>query len=113
MIQNAIAAANNPKENLAGLDGLRLRLPIASQIMPKTGARTMTKIEFAAWSHAVGISQPKTRRSVKSRAKRLSDVGACSKALQKIVANTKSTMMTTTRFFSSLVRPAKKNRYAK
>src|SRR5689334_6324768 len=113
MIQNAIAAANNPKENLAGLDGLRLRLPMASQSMPNTGARTMTKTEFAAWSQVVGASQPKMWRSVKSRAKRLSEVGACSNALQKIVAKMKRTMMTTTRFFSLPVRPAKKNRYAK
>src|SRR5690348_6278552 len=113
MIQNAIAAANRPKENLAGLDGFRLRFPIASQMTPNTGARTITKIELAAWSHVVGISHPRTRRSVKSRAKRLSDVGACSKALQKMVAKTKRTMMTTTRFFSGPVSPAKKNRYAK
>ena len=48
------------------------------------------------------------RALVKSRAKRLSDVGACSKADQKIAAKTNSTKITATRFFSSVVRPPRR-----
>src|SRR5438093_12150328 len=87
MIQKPAPAAKRPKANLAGLDGLRPRLRRASQRIPKTGARRITKTEFAACSQVVGDSQPKIRRSVKSRAKRFRDVGACSKAPLKIVAN--------------------------
>ena len=53
---------------------------------------------------------PNRVRSVKSRANRLSDVGACSKAAQNTTEKTNSTSTTAILFFSSPVRPAKKKR---
>src|SRR3954467_13245383 len=110
MIRNPRPAKNNPAENLAGLEGLMFRLASEVQTHAKTGASATTKKEFTTCSHSNGTSNPKRLRSVKSLAKRLSDDGACSKPDQKIAAKTKSTMITATRFFSSAVRLAKKNR---
>ena len=53
--------------------------------------------DSAAWNHDVGTSQPNRRRSVKSRAKRLSDVGCCSNADQKTTAKMNSTSTTAMR----------------
>ena len=63
--------------------------------------------ELIDWNQVAGTSHPNSERSVKSLAKRLSEVGACSKAAQKIAAKTNSTKMTATRFFSSPSRPPK------
>ena len=95
---------------MAGLENSRPRFAIVTQSAAKTGARVMTKKEFTDCSQRIGISQPKRLRSVKSAANRLSDVGACSKADQKIVAKTNSTRMTAMRFLSLPSSPAKKNR---
>ena len=70
----------------------------------KTGASSTTKKVLTDWNQVAGISKPPTWRSVKSRANRLSDVGAYSNAAQKIAANMKSTKITAMRFFSSPVR---------
>ena len=64
------------------------------------GAQRMMTSGLIDWNQVAGTSKPPICRCVKSLAKRLSDVGACSKALQKMAAKTKSTMMTAMRFFS-------------
>ncbi len=98
------------KANLAGLDTSQPRSASQIQRAPKTGARVITKNELADCSQSVGISQPKIVRSVKSRAKRLSDVGACSKAAQKTIEKRQRAKITAMRFFSSPVSPAKRKR---
>ena len=65
----------------------------------------MMKSELIDWNQVAGIVKLPTARSVKSRAKRLSEVGACSNAAQNIAAKMKSTMITPTRFISSLLNP--------
>ncbi len=69
--------------------------------------------EFTDWNHVAGTSNPAICRSVKSRAKRLSDVGACSNADQKIAAKTNRTAITPTRFFSSPDSPPAEKMYPK
>ena len=86
------------------------RFASASQTAANTGESAITKNGVADWSQSVGISQPKMCRSVKSRAKRLSEVGACSYADQKMAENTNRTRMTPVRLVSSRSRPAKKKR---
>ena len=62
----------------------------------------MIRSGLTDWNQVAGIWNPPTVRSVKSRAKRLSAVGACSNADQKIAAKTNSTTITATRFFSAV-----------
>src|SRR6476620_8119689 len=106
-------ASESPMANLVGLERSRPRVPSASQIDASTGANRMTHADSADWNHDVGISHPPTMRLVKSRAKRLSDVGCCSNADQKTTEKMKSTSTTTMRRRSSASSPAKKNRYMK
>src|SRR5262249_27032162 len=103
-------AKKRPAENFDGLDGTIPRSESDVHTHAKTGASATTKNEFTTCSHSNGTSKPKRLRFVKSFAKRLSDDGACSNADQKIAANTNSTMITATRFISSLVSFAKKNK---
>src|SRR5437868_801012 len=105
MIRYDAPAAKRAKENFAGLEKSRPRLPSALQTTANTGERRTTKIGVADWSQTIGISQPPPRRSVKSFAKRLSDVGACSYADQNAAEKTKRTRMTRVRFFSSASSP--------
>src|SRR5687768_11887569 len=113
MSRKPTPASASPMENFAGLDRSLPRRPSATQIAPSTGANEITNREFTDCSQVVGISQPKIVRSVKSRANRLSEVGACSNADQNTTEKTNSTSTTAIPFFSSPVRPAKRKRYAK
>src|SRR5687768_18599749 len=87
--RNPSPAKSRPKLNLAGLDSSSPRRPSETQSQANTGARVTTNTELADWSHNVGTSHPNTTRSVESRANRLSEVGACPKAAQKMVAKVK------------------------
>src|SRR5215831_926489 len=110
MIRKPSPAKSKPAENFEGLDGTIPRSASVVQTHAKTGASATTKKEFTTWSHSNGTSKPKRFRLVKSFANKLSDEGACSKPDQKMAANTKSTMITATRFISSVVSLAKKKR---
>src|SRR5260221_6046802 len=92
-------AKKSPIANLAGLDSSRPRFAIPTQSAAKNGARIKIKRELTDWNHVVGISNPRTFRSVKSRANRLSEVGACSNADQNMAANTKQITIKLTGFF--------------
>ena len=108
-----IAVKSRPRENFAGLERSIPRRASDVQIQPNTGASAMMKSELIDWNQVAGTSQPPTLRLVKSRANRLSDVGACSNAAQKMAAKMKRTKMTAMRFFSSDVSPPSANRPAK
>jgi hypothetical protein len=85
------------------------RRAIPTHSAANSGANTMMKNEFTDWNAVAGTSMPNMLRSVKSFANRLSDVGACSNAAQKIAENRNSTKITATRFFSSAFSPAPAN----
>src|SRR5687768_17907484 len=85
MITNPTPARNSPSANLAGLDRSPPgRFDSLIQVTAATGANSTTKKAFTDWNQVAGTSKPPTCRSVKSRAKRFSDVGACSNADQKV-----------------------------
>src|SRR6478672_10778781 len=83
---NPRPARARPAANFAGLDGFAFRFPSPVHSAAKTGAKMMMKNELIDWYHRAGTSKPQKLRSVKSFAKRFRDVGACSKAAQKIAA---------------------------
>src|SRR6202008_3880352 len=90
IIRKPTPARKRPSENLAGLERSFPRRPMATQSAAKTGASRMMEAELMDWNQVAGTSKEPIWRWVKSLAKRLSEVGACSKALQKIAANTNS-----------------------
>src|SRR5687768_14152762 len=103
-----------PSANFEGLERSPPgRRESASHVAAATGANRITNAELIDWNQVVGTSKPPICRSVKSRAKRLSDVGACSNADQNTAAATKSTAITPTRFFSSEFNPPAANKYRK
>src|SRR5476651_853794 len=110
MIRYESPAQKSAKANLAGLERFTPRRASHTQTAANTGDSVTTKKGGTDCSHNVGISHPNRWRSVKSRANRLSEVGACSYADQKALEKRKSTRITAVRFSSSRVRPAKKNR---
>jgi hypothetical protein len=79
------------------------------QSQAKTGASRMMNIEFTDWRKLAGTSHPPITRSVRSRAKRLSEEPACSKPDQKTAEKTKSTTITASRFLSVGSRPPATN----
>src|SRR6476646_758484 len=95
-------AQKSAKANFAGLEKSMPRRANAAHTAANTDESVTTNSGGSDWNHTTGMSHPRMCRSVKSRAKRFSDVGACSYADQKHAEKMKSTRMTTVRRFSSL-----------
>src|SRR3982750_1766096 len=85
MMRKPTPAKARPSANFVGLDGSLPRLPSDVHTIAISGANSTTKNGSADCIHVAGTTQPRIVRSVKSRENRLSDVGACSKADQKII----------------------------
>src|SRR5688572_215576 len=80
-------------------------LPFVAKLIQSeetTGAKATMNNGLTDWNHEVGISQPKTTRSIKRSVYKLREEPACSKPAQKKITKTVSTRITAIRSVSSL-----------
>src|SRR5690242_15066436 len=97
--------------NLVGLEGSRV--PNRTHSAANTGANRMMNIGVRAWYQLAGKACPRTVFWVFRSAKRLSVEPACSYAIQKMDDATNSTVVSTSRFRSSVDHWATANSQAK
>ena len=77
---------------------------LETQSIPKSGANVTMNNGFTDWNQGVGISNPKTVRSIYLSVYKLNEEPACSKPAQKKIAKTNMTKITMILSFSSLVK---------
>src|SRR6476469_131926 len=76
-----------PRQNLRGMEGLAR--PIRTHIHAMIGARVMIATELTDWNQATGKVQPPKSRLTILSARKLNELPACSKNIQKVMLNAK------------------------
>ena len=98
-----IATSTRATAILIGVLGSRPRRASDVHSAAKKGAAITSTTGLTDWNHPAGTTNPCMTRSVRSWAKKFSEVDACSNAIQKMIVKPNSTSSATSRSRSSRV----------